>query len=137
MGAVRVSSGGATYSLIIHKKEFDLSKVTKELLIAAKQQIEKRGWTRQRFYDPDTGKVCMVGALQAVEYGHPDIKPGFFASQKFEGAKQLLKDCLTLPTKERGGDSFRSITYFNDVIAHDVDDVLEVYSCAIERCNEY
>ena len=44
---------------------------TQTLLVETKKHIVSRGWIRGLFYDPDSGAVCLLGAIILAEYGIP------------------------------------------------------------------
>lgn len=110
---------------------------TKELLIAGKTNIKQRGWGRKK-YIADSGEVCMMGAMHVALNG---VKEGILEQNKnLEEATNLLARCINKDYENiesnTYGRSINKVLNFNDKYAIGVNDVLEVYTCAIERCDE-
>ena len=43
-----------------------------ELLHKTRRTLDERGWCKDRFFDNQTGQVCLVGALIFAHSGNPD-----------------------------------------------------------------
>jgi hypothetical protein len=77
-------------------------------LRAAADYIELHGWTKNRYYDQETGAVCAAGALSIVT-SLPSRKHW---GERFAAAQAVFLDYTGL-----------SLSGFNDIAAFDVHDV--------------
>lgn len=104
---------------------------TIEVLRQAADVIRQRGWTQYQNLDPETGAVCVDGAVHAVLFGDPQHLAGTECQPVLLELSQNLGEQQVVDPWDH--DSPMVVTKWQDMKGRTQDEVLELIDTTIAR----